>query len=120
MANIQRFVDCNQKTLKKTFSYYIMHITVAMLVGYFVTGSLTMAIALSLLEPHCSGGGFLLPRKSVGKKISPVKSVNGSLISERRCSKTACGQFGFGPFIISDFGTITVQMHAKYRAAVCL
>ena len=51
MAHIQRFVDNNQHMFKKTFSYYIMHITVAMLVGYFVTGSLTMAIALSVLEP---------------------------------------------------------------------
>ena len=51
MAHIQNFVANNQRMFKKTFSYYVMHITVAMLVGYFVTGSLWMAITLSLLEP---------------------------------------------------------------------
>ncbi|MFV5523576.1 DUF2061 domain-containing protein [Acinetobacter variabilis] len=63
MAHIQRFVDNNQRMFKKTFSYYIMHITVAMLVGYFVTGSLTMAIALSLLEPTVQAVAFFFHEK---------------------------------------------------------
>ncbi|ENV00195.1 DUF2061 domain-containing protein [Acinetobacter variabilis] len=63
MAHIQRFVDNNQRMFKKTFSYYIMHITVAMLVGYFVTGSLTMAIALSLLEPAVQAVAFFFHEK---------------------------------------------------------
>lgn len=63
MAYIQRFVDNNQRMFKKTFSYYIMHITVAMLVGYFVTGSLTMAIALSLLEPTVQAVAFFFHEK---------------------------------------------------------
>lgn len=63
MAHIQRFVDNNQRMFKKTFSYYIMHITVAMLVGYFVTGSLTMAIALSLLEPTVQAVTFFFHEK---------------------------------------------------------
>ena len=49
--------------VQKTFSYYIMHITVAMLVGYFVTGSLTMAIALSLLEPTVQAVAFFFHEK---------------------------------------------------------
>ncbi|WP_286715020.1 DUF2061 domain-containing protein [Acinetobacter sp. UBA2581] len=63
MAHIQRFVENNQRMFKKTFSYYIMHITVAMLVGYFVTGSLTMAIALSLLEPAVQAVAFFFHEK---------------------------------------------------------
>jgi len=63
MAHIQRFVDNNQRMFKKTFSYYIMHITVAMLVGYFVTGSLTKAIALSLLEPTVQAVAFFFHEK---------------------------------------------------------
>ena len=51
MANIQKFVANNQRIFKKTLSYYIMHITVAMIVAYFVTGNLWMAVTLSLLEP---------------------------------------------------------------------
>ena len=36
MSNIQQFVLNNQRTLKKTLSYYILHISVAMLVAYSV------------------------------------------------------------------------------------
>ncbi len=63
MAHIQRFVDNNQRMFKKTFSYYIMQITVAMIVGYLVTGSLTMAIALSLLEPTVQAVAFFFHEK---------------------------------------------------------
>lgn len=63
MAKIQRFVDHNQKTLKKTFSYYIMHITVAMLVGYMVTGSIWIAMTLSLLEPTVQAVAFFIHEK---------------------------------------------------------
>jgi len=66
MAHIQRFVDNNQRMFKKTFSYYIMHITVAMIVGYLVTGSLTMAIALSLLEPTVQAVAFFFHEKIWG------------------------------------------------------
>ena len=64
MANIQKFVETNQRMFKKTLSYYIMHITVAMLVGYFVTGSLSMAIALSLLEPTVQAVAFFFHEKA--------------------------------------------------------
>ena len=63
MAHIQKFVDYNQKTFKKTFSYYIMHITIAMLVGYFVTGSIWMALTLSLLEPTIQAFAFFFHEK---------------------------------------------------------
>ena len=63
MAHVQKFVNDNQRMFKKTLSYYIMHITVAMLVGYLVTGSLTMAIALSLLEPTVQAVAFFFHEK---------------------------------------------------------
>src|SRR5690606_1691111 len=63
MAHIQRFVDNNQRMFKKTFSYYIMHITVAMIVGYLVTGSLTIAIAISLLNPRVLAVAFFFHEK---------------------------------------------------------
>lgn len=59
MANIQKFVINNQRTLKKTFSYYIMHISVAMIVAYFVTGNIWMALTLSMLEPTVQAFAFL-------------------------------------------------------------
>ena len=63
MAHIQRFMQNNQFTLKKTISYYTMHISVAMLVGYFVTGSLILAMTLSLLEPTVQAFAFFFHEK---------------------------------------------------------
>lgn len=68
MVHIQKFVDRNQRTLKKTLSYYFMHITVAMLVGYFVTGSIWMALTLSLLEPTVQAVAFFFHEKIWDKK----------------------------------------------------
>ncbi|MEO3356722.1 DUF2061 domain-containing protein [Acinetobacter haemolyticus] len=63
MANIQQFVIKNQRTLKKTLSYYFMHITVAMLVAYVVTGNLIMAVSLSLLEPTVQAFAYFFHEK---------------------------------------------------------
>ncbi|WP_168398546.1 DUF2061 domain-containing protein [Acinetobacter indicus] len=68
MAHIQNFVANNQRMFKKTFSYYVMHITVAMLVGYFVTGSLWMAITLSLLEPTVQAVAYFIHERMWEKK----------------------------------------------------
>lgn len=63
MANIQQFLINNRRTLKKTLSYYIMHITVAMMVAYLVTGNLIMAATLSLLEPTVQAFAFFFHEK---------------------------------------------------------
>ena len=63
MAHIQGFISDNQRMLKKTVSYYFMHITVAMLVGYLVTGSLLLALTLSLLEPTVQAVAFFFHEK---------------------------------------------------------
>lgn len=68
MARIQNFVQTNQRIFKKTLSYYIMHITVAMLVAYMVTGNLWMAITLSLLEPTVQAFAFFFHEKIWNKK----------------------------------------------------
>lgn len=68
MARIQNFVHTNQRIFKKTLSYYIMHITVAMLVGYLVTGNVWMAITLSLLEPTVQAVAFFFHEKVWNKK----------------------------------------------------
>ncbi len=60
MAAIQRFVITHQRTLKKTLSYYLMHITVAMAVAYSITGNLWMALTLSLLEPTVQAFAFFI------------------------------------------------------------
>ena len=68
MLNIQNFVSTHQRIFKKTLSYYCMHITVAMLVGYFVTGSLWMAITLSLLEPTVQAFAYFIHERIWDKK----------------------------------------------------
>lgn len=70
MAHIQKFIDYNQKTLKKTLSYYFMHITIAMLVGYFVTGNIWMALTLSLLKPTVQAFAFFFHEKVWEAKAS--------------------------------------------------
>lgn len=68
MAHIQQFVENNQRMFKKTLSYYIMHITVAMIVGYLVTGSLWMAITLSLIEPTVQAFAYFFHERLWDKK----------------------------------------------------
>jgi uncharacterized membrane protein len=46
-----KFIKSNAFTLKKTASYYVVHMTVAGGVAFAVTGSWVAAITLSLLEP---------------------------------------------------------------------
>lgn len=63
MSVIRSFIQYNQHTLKKTLSYYIMHIIVAMSVAYAVTGNLWMALTLSFLEPSIQAIAFFFHEK---------------------------------------------------------
>ncbi len=67
MAHIQSFMVEHQRTLKKTLSYYIMHITVAALVAFLVTGNLVMALTLSLLEPTVQAFAFFFHERAWNK-----------------------------------------------------
>lgn len=51
MAHIRRAARAHQRTLKKTGSYYLLHMLVAAGVAYAVVGDLWAALTLSLLEP---------------------------------------------------------------------
>jgi uncharacterized membrane protein len=72
MANIQNFLQNNQRVFKKTLSYYIMHITVAMLVAYVVTGNFWMAVTLSLLEPTVQAFAFFFHEKVWNKRDQKI------------------------------------------------
>ncbi len=61
MAN---FARAHLPTLKKTASYYVLHITVAAGVAYAVTGDLLMAFTLSLLEPSVQAVAFFFHEKA--------------------------------------------------------
>jgi uncharacterized membrane protein len=60
MAQIAR---ANLPTLKKTGSYYLLHIVVASMVAYAVTGNLMVSLTLSLLEPTVQAFAFFAHEK---------------------------------------------------------
>ena len=59
-----RLVRAQLPTLKKTASYYVMHIAVAAMVAYAVTGNLWMAVTLSLIEPTVQAFAFFFHEKA--------------------------------------------------------
>ena len=63
MTQIQKFLLNNRRTLKKTLSYYVVHISVAMMVAYMITGNLIMAATLSLIEPTVQAFAFFFHEK---------------------------------------------------------
>jgi uncharacterized membrane protein len=67
-----QIVRNNLPTLKKTASYYVMHITVAAAVAYAVTGNLMMAVTLSLLEPTVQAFAFFAHEKIWERKAQPA------------------------------------------------
>jgi uncharacterized membrane protein len=61
---MSRLIRPHLPTLKKTASYYLLHITVAALVAYAVTGNLWMAFTLSLIEPSVQAVAFFFHEKA--------------------------------------------------------
>ena len=59
-----KLVRANLPTLKKTASYYLIHVTVAALVAYAVTGNFLLSITLSLLEPTVQAFAFFFHEKA--------------------------------------------------------
>lgn len=72
MANIAK---AHLPTLKKTASYYVMHILVASLVAYAVTGNFAMAVTLSLIEPTVQAVAFFFHEKAWERLAAPRTGV---------------------------------------------
>jgi len=75
MAKIAR---ANLPTLKKTASYYLLHIAVASMVAYAVTGNLMVSLTLSLLEPTVQAFAFFAHEKAwqrFGKAPAPAAAA---------------------------------------------
>ena len=64
MSLIRRTARQNKTMLMKTGSYYLIHICVAALVAYAVTGNLWASLTLSLLEPTVQAGAFFFHEKA--------------------------------------------------------
>ncbi|NKE65839.1 DUF2061 domain-containing protein [Ramlibacter sp. RBP-2] len=61
MARIAR---AQLPVLKKTASYYVLHMLVASMVAYAVTRDVVMAVTLSLLEPTVQAVAFFFHEKA--------------------------------------------------------
>lgn len=59
-----KLVRANLPTLKKTASYYVVHVTVAAGVAYAITGNFLLALTLSLLEPTVQAFAFFFHEKA--------------------------------------------------------
>lgn len=70
-----QFARANLPTLKKTASYYVMHIVVAAAVAYAVTGSLAMAVTLSCVEPTVQAFAFFVHEKVWQRKTRSLASA---------------------------------------------
>ncbi len=64
MSHIRRAARQNKAMLMKTGSYYLIHICVAALVAYAVTGNLWASLTLSLLEPTVQAVAFFFHEKA--------------------------------------------------------
>ncbi len=64
MSRIRTVARHNLPTLMKTGSYYVIHVCVAALVAYAVTGNLIASLTLSLLEPTVQAVAFFFHEKA--------------------------------------------------------
>ncbi len=64
MSRIRHAARQNQTMLMKTGSYYLIHICVAAMVAYAVTGNLWASLTLSLLEPTVQAVAFFFHEKA--------------------------------------------------------
>ena len=55
---VQQIWRQHAQAIQKTISYYAMHMSVAVLVAWLVTGSWQMAIAISTIEPLVQVGAY--------------------------------------------------------------
>lgn len=64
MSRIRTVARHNLPALMKTGSYYVIHVCVAALVAYAVTGNLIASLTLSLLEPTVQAVAFFFHEKA--------------------------------------------------------
>jgi uncharacterized membrane protein len=60
----------DSRTLAKTSSYWVVHVSVAAMVAYAITGDLVTSLTLSLLEPTVQAFAFFAHKKIWEKKLS--------------------------------------------------
>jgi uncharacterized membrane protein len=81
MSRIRLAARQNKTMLLKTGSYYVIHICVAALVAYAVTGNLWASLTLSLLEPTVQAVAFFFHEKAwerAGKRKAAAASADAA------------------------------------------
>ena len=68
MSHIRPIARQNKTMLMKTGSYYLIHIGVAAMVAYAVTGNLLASLTLSLLEPTVQAVAFFFHEKAWARR----------------------------------------------------
>ena len=68
MSKFRQTARQNKTMLMKTGTYYLIHICVAALVAYAVTGNLWASLTLSLLEPSVQAFAFFFHEKAWERK----------------------------------------------------
>ena len=68
MSHIRRIARQNKTMLLKPASCYVLHICVAAMVAYAVTGNLLASLTLSLLEPTVQAVAFFFHEKAWARK----------------------------------------------------
>ncbi len=69
MTRIRRIARQNQTMLLKTGTYYLIHICVAAMVAYAVTGNWVASFTLSLLEPTVQAVAFFFHEKAWARAL---------------------------------------------------
>ncbi len=69
MNRIHQALQHNRLTLMKTGSYYVIHICVAAVVAYAVTGNFLASLTLSLLEPTVQAVAFFFHEKAWARAL---------------------------------------------------
>ncbi|GAA3987701.1 hypothetical protein GCM10022279_08380 [Comamonas faecalis] len=64
MTRIRKLARTNAQMLMKTGTYYVIHVSVAAMVAYAVTGNLWASLTLSLLEPTVQAFAFFFHEKA--------------------------------------------------------
>jgi uncharacterized membrane protein len=64
MSRFRQIRPETSRMLLKTSSYYVMHIMVAAIVAYLVTGNLIASLTLSLLEPTAQAFAYFFHERA--------------------------------------------------------
>ena len=79
MSRIRHTARQNKTTLMKTGSYYLIHIGVAAMVAYAVTGNLWASLTLSLLEPTVQAVAFFFHEKAWDRAARRSSSATAAI-----------------------------------------